>query len=112
MDDSKHSSHVRQNMSLTTLTPCASSTPEKKVGTTLSVDMWRVSDPDGMSNATLHYQWLADYTEIPAATGAIYTVTAADVGKKIRVRMSFTDGTGNEEVLRSRDTLTAVTGGP
>ena len=82
------------------------------VGTTLSVDMWRVSDPDGMSNATLRYQWLADYTEIPAATGATYTVTAADVGKKIRVRVSFTDDAGHEEVLRSRDTLTAVTGGP
>ena len=82
------------------------------VGTTLSVDMWRVFDPDGMSNATLHYQWLAGYTEIPGATGATYTVAAADVGKTIRVRVSFTDDAGNEEVLRSRDTLRAVAGEP
>ena len=81
------------------------------VGTTLSVDMWRVTDPDGMAGAALRYQWLAGYAEIPGATGAAYTVTAADVGKTVRVRVSFTDDAGNEEVLRSRNTLTAIAGG-
>ena len=76
-----------------------------EVGTTISADTWRVSDPDGMRNATLRYQWLADYTEIRGATRSSYTVTAAQVGKKIRVKVSFTDDAGNEEVLRSRATL-------
>ena len=75
------------------------------VGDTITVDTWRVSDPDGMSNARLRYQWLADYTEIRGATRSSYTVTDAQVGKKIRVKVTFTDDAGNEEVLRSRATL-------
>ena len=71
-----------------------------EVGTTISAD-----DPDGMRNATLRYQWLADYTEIRGATGSSYTVTAAEGGKTIGVQVSFTDDAGNEEVLRSRATL-------
>ena len=75
------------------------------VGDTITVDTWRVSDPDGMSNARLRYQWLADYTELRGATGSSYTVSEAVVGKKIRVMVTFTDDAGNEEVLRSRATL-------
>ena len=75
------------------------------VGDTITVDTWRVSDPDGMSNAGLSYQWLADYGEIRGATRSSYTVTDAQVGKKIRVKVTFTDDAGNEEVLRSRATL-------
>ena len=75
------------------------------VGDTITVDTWRVSDPDGMSNAGLRYQWLADYGEIRGATRSSYTVTDAQVGKKIRVKVTFTDDAGNEEILRSRATL-------
>ena len=76
-----------------------------QVGDTITADTWRVSDPDGMSNARLRYQWMADYGEIRGATGASYTATEAVVGKKIRVKVTFTDDAGNEEVLRSRATL-------
>ena len=76
-----------------------------QVGDTLTADTWRVSDPDGMSNARLRYQWLADYTEIRGATRSSYTVTNAVVGKKLRVKVTFTDDGGHEEVLRSRTTL-------
>ena len=76
-----------------------------QVGDTISADTWRVSDPDGMSNAELRYQWLADYTEIRGATGVSYTATEAVVGKKLRVKVTFTDDAGHEEVLRSRATL-------
>ena len=75
------------------------------VGDTITVDTWRVSDPDGMSNAGLRYQWLADYGEIRGATRSSYTATEAVVGKKIRVKVTFTDDAGNDEVLRSRATL-------
>ena len=76
-----------------------------QVGDTISADTWRVSDPDGMSNAELRYQWLADYTEIRGTTGPSYTATEAVVGKKLRVKVTFTDDAGREEVLRSRATL-------
>ena len=76
-----------------------------QVGDTLTADTRRVSDPDGMSNARLRYQWLADYTEIRGATGVSYTATEAVVGKKLRVKVTFTDEAGLEEVLRSRATL-------
>ena len=76
-----------------------------RAGDTITADTWRVSDPDGMSNAELRYQWLADYTEIRGATRSSYTVTEAVMGKKIRVKVTFTDDAGHEEVLRSRATL-------
>ena len=76
-----------------------------QVGDTITADTWRVSDPDGMSNARLRYQWLADYGEIRGATGSSYTATRDVVGKKIRVMVTFTDDAGTEEVLRSRATL-------
>ena len=77
------------------------------MGDTITADTWRVSDPDGMSNATLRYQWLADYDEIQGATGSSYTVTNAVVDKKIRVKVTFDDDAAgyHEEVLRSRATL-------
>ena len=49
------------------------------VGDTITVDTQRVSDPDGMSNARLRYQWLADYEEIRGATRSSYTVNEAVV---------------------------------
>ena len=76
-----------------------------QVGDTFTADTRRVSDPDGMSNAELRYQWLADYDEIRGATGPSYTATEAVVGKKLRVMVTFTDDAGHEEVLRSRATL-------
>ncbi|WP_420626876.1 choice-of-anchor R domain-containing protein [Candidatus Poriferisodalis sp.] len=77
-------------------------------GTTLSADMWRVSDPDGMTGAVLEYQWLSGYREIAGATGTTYTTTEADVGDTMRVRVRFTDDAGNREELRSRSTLSVV----
>ena len=78
-----------------------------QVGDTLTADTRRVSDPDGMSNAQLRYQWLADYEEIRGATGVSYTVTNDVVGKKLRVMVTFDDDAAgyHEEVLRSRATL-------
>ena len=84
-----------------------------QVGDTITADTWRVSDPDGMSNARLRYQWLADYDEIPGATGVSYTATNAVVGKKLRVMVTFDDDAAgyHEEVLRSRATLEVKDGG-
>ena len=76
-----------------------------QVGETLTADTTGISDDDGLDNATFAYQWLTDDAEINGATASTYTLVAADAGKAIRVRVSFTDDAGNDEELAS-----AVTG--
>ena len=80
-----------------------------QVGQTLTANTSGVADPDGLSNVQYEYQWLADDSEIAGATGYTYTLVAADEGKAIRVRVSFTDNAGNEESLTSAATA-AVAG--
>ena len=66
-----------------------------------------------MSGAVFSYQWLANEvnidTDIAGATDPTYTLVADDVGKAIRVRVSFTDGASNVETLTSEATATVVT---
>ena len=63
-----------------------------------------------MSGATFSYQWIANDgtsdTDITGATDSSYTLVAADEGKTIKVRVSFTDDAGNEETLTSTATPT------
>ena len=73
-------------------------------GETLTADITAIADPDGLTNASYRYQWLADDTDVEGATGPTYELTGADVGKTIRVRVSFTDDAGNEETLTSAAT--------
>ena len=76
------------------------------VGETLTASTSGISDADGLTNATFGYQWVsvdadATETDISGATSSTYTVTAADDGKGIKVRVSFTDDAGNAESLTS-----------
>ena len=75
-----------------------------QVGETLRVDTSGIADEDGLENATFGYQWLADGTAISGATANAYMLVAADEGKAITVRVSFTDDAGNEESLTSAAT--------
>ena len=75
-----------------------------QVGETLSTDTSSIVDGDGPASLSFSYQWLADEEAIAGATGATYTLTAAEQGKRITVRVSFTDGAGNEETLTSAAT--------
>ena len=75
-----------------------------RVGETLTASTTGISDADGMTRATFSYQWLAGDAEINGATASTYTLVAADAGKAIRVRVSFTDDAGNNEVLTSAAT--------
>ena len=59
---------------------------------------------DGLSGAVFAYQWLADDAEIQGATDSTHAVDAGQEGKIIRVRVSFTDDAGNEEMLHSAAT--------
>ena len=75
-----------------------------RVGETLTADTTGISDGDGLDNAAFAYQWLADDAEVNGATASTYTLTDADAGKAIRVRVSFTDDAGNDEQLTSAAT--------
>ena len=79
-----------------------------RVGETLTADTSGISDSDGIDNATFAYQWLADDTEISGATDSSYTLTDGDVGKTIRLRVSFTDDAENPETLTSTATTAVV----
>ena len=81
------------------------------VGETLSADTMGITDADGLNNAVFAYQWLADDAEMAGATGSTYTLIAADEGKTITVRVTFTDDAGNEESLTSAATAAAAAAG-
>ena len=74
---------------------------EAKIGGTLKAV---VADNDGVQTSTVKYQWFADGDAIPGATGATYTLTAADRGKHISVYANYTDGQGHNEAHTSAAT--------
>lgn len=71
------------------------------VGSTLDAVTYGISDPDGLTNATYSYQWLADDTEIDGATSSSYTLQVSDAGRRIKLQVTFTDDANNEESLTS-----------
>ena len=82
-----------------------------RVGETLTANTTDLSDSDGLNNATFTYQWLADDADITDATGSTYALVAADEGKTIKVRVTFTDDSGHQETLTSTATV-AVASAP
>ena len=83
-----------------------------QVGRPLRADTSGIADDDGLTNAVFHYQWITNDgtadAEIPGAAGVFYTPTAADVGKAVKVTVSFTDDEGNPETLTSAPTVDVV----
>ena len=79
-----------------------------QVGETLAAGITGIADADGLSGESFTYQWVSGDgttdTDIEKATGSTYKLVAADQGKAIRVRVTFTDGGGNEETLTSAPT--------
>ena len=79
-----------------------------QVGETLTVGTGGIADANGLTGVSYSYQWIrsdgnAD-ADIEDATGSTYELSDADVGKTIKVKVSFTDDTGNEETLTSAAT--------
>ena len=74
-----------------------------QVGHTLTADPSGITDVDGVPG-TLTYQWIrvdgAD-AEITNATSITYALAAGDAGKKIKVKVDFTDDDGTDETLTS-----------
>ena len=96
--------------SLATGAPTISGTAQ--VGKTLTANTSGIADADGLTGVAFTYQWLADDTEIAGATGLAYTLAAADQGKAIKVRVTFTDDAGNAETLTSTPTEPVLGDGP
>ena len=74
------------------------------MGETLTADTSGMADSDGLTNVSYSHQWLADDTDIADSTGSTYMPADDDVGKAIKVRVSFTDDTNHPEVLTSAAT--------
>jgi VCBS repeat-containing protein len=73
---------------------------------TLTADTSGIADADGLG--TFSYQWQRGGQAIAGATGASYTLTAADVGAAITVTVSYSDGHGTVETLTSAATAAVV----
>lgn len=67
-------------------------------GQTLTVNP-NLTDADGLGS--FRYQWLADGTAIDKASGNTLVLTEAQVGKRISVAVSYTDGQGTAEQVSS-----------
>ena len=75
-----------------------------QAGETLTALTNGITDADGLTSPTYSYQWLAANVGIAGATNSTYTLTDADQGKTIKVRVSFTDDADHEETLTSAAT--------
>ena len=83
--------------------PVIGGTPS--VGETLTANTSDIEDVNGLTNASFQFQWTRNdgsvSADIAGATGATYTVTEADVGYEIEIRVSFTDDADFEETVTS-----------
>ena len=79
--------------------PTISGTP--RVDETLTADTSGIEDADGLTNQNFSYKWFrfdgTDETVITGAASSTYTLTNADAGQQIRVKVSFNDDLGNAE---------------
>ena len=75
-------------------------------GQTLTAGQGGVSDSQGVNQSTIRYAWTrcndnGNDCNVVMGTGTSYTLTAAEVGLRIRLRLSFTDNAGNAEARES-----------
>ena len=64
-----------------------------------------IRDANGLTNVSYVYQWIrvdgGSEADISGATSSTYELAAADAGKQVKVKVSFTDDDGNGEELTS-----------
>ena len=86
------------------------------VGTELSVDITGIEDDDGLTNVSYSYQWIrvgtGSTTTNVGTDSDKYTPVAADVGSKLKVRVSFTDDLGHAESRETAETSAVAAAGP
>ena len=83
--------------------PSISGTP--RVGETLMASTSGIADADGLTKVSYRYQWIANNgtmdSDLQDATASTYTPSVNDLGKTIKVKVSFNDDVGNDESLTS-----------
>ncbi len=79
-----------------------------KVGQPLTAATTGIDDVDGLDSVSYDYQWIrvdadgtSNATDIADATASTYTLADADAGKKVKVKVEFTDDGNTEETLTS-----------
>ena len=79
-----------------------------RVGETLTAVTTGIADADGPASPTYGYQWIrvdadgtSNATDVVGETADTYIPVEADDGKKLRVKVSFTDDDSTEEELTS-----------
>ena len=94
--------------------PTINGTPQ--VGVTLTADVSGITDANGLTGVSYSYQWIANNgtadTDLQDATTSAYTPSVSDVGKTIKVKVSFTDDANNDESLTSVATTAVVAAVP
>ena len=93
-----------------------------EVGETLTAVTTGIADADGLTSVSYAYQWIrvnGTEADIAGENSSTYTLVDADLGKTLKVKVSFTDDAGNSETLTSAATATvgaagntAATGAP
>ncbi len=87
-----------------------------QVGETLTANTSGIADDDGLDDVSYSYQWVAHDgtadTDIQDATDSAYMPSAGDVGKPIKVTVSFTDDAGSQETLTSAATAAVAATAP
>ena len=83
-----------------------------QVDETLTAVTTGIMDADGLTSPTYTYQWIrvdgGTDADISGATSSTYTLVAADEGKTIKVKVSFTDDASNPETRTSAATATVA----
>ena len=86
-----------------------------QAGLMLTASPGTIADVEGLAGVSYGYQWIrvdadgtSNPTDIAGATNSTYTAARDDVGKTLKVRVSFTDDAGFAEQRTSEPTATVV----
>ena len=82
-----------------------------QVGQTLTAVTTGITDAEGVTSATYTYQWIqvnGTAADIAGENSSTYTLVDADLGKAIKVKVSFTDDVSNAETRTSAATATVT----
>ena len=112
-EEGEHTGHkVNGAASNTAAMGAPTITGTAQVGETLTAVTTGITDADGLTSVTYTYQWIrvdgGTETDITGANSSTYDLVAADQGKTIKVKVSFTDDGSNAETLTSAATATVV----
>ena len=123
-DDASHS-ETRTSAATAAVTAAANNpatgaptiTGTAQVGQTLTAVTTGIMDADGLTSVSYTYQWIrvnGSDADISGATSSTYTLLAADQGKTIKVKVSFTDDASHSETRTSAATaaVTAAANNP